>query len=105
MVTQLAYDSFGEPTSTSVPDGNGTQVAQTTSIYNAAGELTSQVAPDGNLAGANAGNYTTVNVWNADAEKTSVTQAGGSGATFTPRTTSYGYDGDGNQTTVTDARG
>ena len=105
VVTQLAYDSFGEPTSTSVPDGNGTQVAQTTSIYNAAGELTSQVAPDGNLAGANAGNYTTVNVWNADAEKTSVTQAGGSGATFTPRTTSYGYDGDGNQTTVTDARG
>ena len=29
----------------------------------------------------------------------------GSGATVTPRTTSYGYDADGNQTTVKDARG
>ena len=34
-----------------------------------------------------------------------MTQAGGTGATVTARATSYGYDADGNQTTVQDARG
>jgi YD repeat-containing protein len=57
------------------------------------------------MSGANAGNYTTTTAYNADGEKTSVTEAGGTGATFTPRATGYGYDGDGNQTTVQDVRG
>ena len=35
----------------------------------------------------------------------SVTQAGGTGATVTPRTTYFGHDSDNNQTTVKDARG
>jgi YD repeat-containing protein len=56
--------------------------------------------------GANAGNYTTTTTaWNADGQKTTITKAGGSGATVAPRATSYGYDANGNQTTVQDARG
>jgi YD repeat-containing protein len=34
-----------------------------------------------------------------------VTEAGGAGATVTPRTTNYGYDANSNQSTVKDARG
>ena len=105
VVTQLAYDSAGDLTSTSTPDGNGTEVATTTYAYDGDGEQTSAVSPDGNLSGANTGNYTTVTAYNADAEKTSVTQGGGTGHTVTARVTSYGYDADGNQTTEQDARG
>jgi RHS repeat-associated protein len=105
VVTQLAYDSAGDLTSSATPDGNGTQVATTTYGYNGDGEQTSTVAPDGNLAGANAGNYTTATAYNADGKQASVTRAGGAGATVTPRATSYGYDANSNQTTVQDARG
>jgi RHS repeat-associated protein len=106
VVTQLEYDSAGDLTATSTPDGNGGgQLATTTNTYNADGEQLTKVAPDGNVAGANAGNYTTTTAYNADGEKTSVTQGNGTGYTDTPRATSYGYDGDGNQTTVQDARG
>jgi RHS repeat-associated protein len=73
--------------------------------YNADGEVTSVTVPNGNLAGANAANFTTAYTLDADGEVTVATQAGGSGATVTPRTTDYGYDGDGNQTSVTDPRG
>jgi RHS repeat-associated protein len=59
----------------------------------------------GNVSGANAGNYTTTTAYNADGAQTSVTQGNGTGYTDTPRETQYGYDGDGNQATVTDARG
>ena len=104
-VTQLAYDSAGDLISESTPDGNGSQLATVTYAYDTDGEQTSTVAPDGNLSGANSGNYTTVTAYNADGETTSVTQAGGSGATVTPRVTSYSYDGDGNQITLTDPRG
>ena len=104
VVTQLGYDAAGDVTSTSTPDGNGSENALTTYVYDADGEQTSTTAPDGNVSGGNAGNYTTVTAYNADGQKTSVTQAGGPGATVTPRTTSYGYDADSNQTTVTDAR-
>jgi RHS repeat-associated protein len=105
VVTQLGYDSAGDLSSSSTPDGNGTQAAVTTYAYDADGEATSTTAPDGNLSGANAGNYTTLTAYNADGQKTSVTLAGGSGATVTPRVTYYGYDPDGNPTTVQDARG
>jgi RHS repeat-associated protein len=105
VITQLGYDAAGDLTSTSTPDGNGSQAAATTYAFDADGEQTSTTAPDGNVTGADAGNYTTVTVYNADGEKASATQAGGSGATATPRTTTYGYDGDGNQTTIKDARG
>jgi RHS repeat-associated protein len=105
VVTQLSYDSHGDLTASSLPDGNGSEVAETTYEYDSDGEQTNETTPDGNLSGANAGNYTTVTAWNADAEKTSVAQADGPGATATPRITYYGYDTDGNQATVKDARG
>jgi RHS repeat-associated protein len=105
VVTQLGYDSQGDLTSSSIPDGNGSQLATTTYAYDADGEQTSTVSPDGNVSGANAGNYATTTVYNADGDRTSVTQGDGPGYTDTPRTTSYSYDADGNQTSVTDARG
>jgi RHS repeat-associated protein len=105
VVTQFGYNSAGDLTSSATPDGNGTQIATTTYGYDGDGEQTSTTAPDGNLSGANAGNYTIVTAFNSDGQKTSVTQAGGTGATITPRTTYYGYDADNNPTTVKDARG
>jgi len=106
VVTQLAYDTNGDLTSSSIPDGNANnEAATTTYAYDSDGEQTSMTSPDGNLSGANAGNYTTITAYNADGQKTSVTAAGGSGATVTPRATNYGYDADHNQTTSQDARG
>ena len=106
VVTQLAYDAQGDLTSSSAPDGNpGGELATTTYGYNGDGQQTSVTSPDGNLSGANAGNYTTVTAWNNDGLKSSVTQAGGQGATVTPRQVQYSYDANGNQTTVQDPRG
>jgi RHS repeat-associated protein len=105
VVTQLAYNSAGNLISSSPPDGNGSEVATTTYVYDGDGEQITTISPDGNLTGANAGNYTTTTAYNGDGQRTSVTQAGGSGATVTPRATGYGYDSDGNQITLQDARG
>jgi len=107
-VTQLAYGSAGDITSSSTPDGNGTQVAETTYSYDGDGEQTAIVAPDGNLSGANADNYTTATAYDSDGEVTSTTQAGGtggSGPTVMPRTTYDYYDANGNLTSVKDPRG
>jgi RHS repeat-associated protein len=105
VVTQLGYNAQGDQTSASTPDGNGSQIATTTDIYDADGEQTSEISPDGNVPGANAGNQTTATAYNADGEEISVTHGGGTGYTDTPRITSYGFDANGNQTTVQDARG
>lgn len=110
VVTQIAYDSHGDVTSTATPDGNGTEVSKTTSSaypmgYDADGEQLTSVSADGNVSGANAGNYTTQTVYNSDAEPTSVSKGNGSGYTDSPRTTIIGYDNDGNQTSVENARG
>jgi YD repeat-containing protein len=105
VVTQLAYDGQGDLTSSAVPDGNGTEIATTSYGYDGDDEQNSVTSPDGNLSGANAGNYTRTTAYDADGEKTTVTQAGGTGATATPRATIYGYDGNGKQTTVKDPRG
>ncbi len=105
-VTQLAYNAQGDQISSSTADGNSSgQLATTTDTYDADGEQLTEVAPDGNVSGANSGNYTTATAWNNDATQISVTAGGGTGHTVTPRVTSYGYDGDGNQVTQTDARG
>jgi YD repeat-containing protein len=104
VVTQIGYDSGGDVTSTSTPDGNpGGETAATTSTYNRIGEKASQTAPDGNLSGANAANYTTTWTYNGLGQPLTATQAGGTGATVTARTTSYGYDPDGNLTSTTRA--
>jgi RHS repeat-associated protein len=105
VVTQLGYNSVGDLTASATPDGNGTEIAKTTYTYDADGEQTSTTSPDGNLSGANAGNYTTTATYNDDGLETSVVQAGGSGATVTPRTTTYDYDHNSNQITVQDPRG
>jgi RHS repeat-associated protein len=105
VVTQLGYNSAGDLTSSSTPDGNGSELATTTYGYDGNGEQNSTTSPDGNFAGANSGNYTTITNFNSDEQPTSVTEAGGAGATVTPRTTNYGYDANSNQSTVKDARG
>jgi YD repeat-containing protein len=105
VVTQLAYDLAGDLISSSAPDGNGSQLATTTYTYDADGEQLTKVDPNGNVPNADAGNYTTTTTWNGDGQETSVTQGNGSGYTDIPRTTSYIFDADGNQTEVTDPRG
>ena len=107
VVTQLAYDSAGDLTSSSTPDGNsGGEVAKTTYTYDTDGEQTSTVAPDGNLPGANAGElHHDRPTYNADGEMTSVTVGGGSGHTVVPRVTTYTYDADGNRITGTSQHG
>ena len=85
---------------------NSTSFAATTTYtYNADGQKTSETSPDGNLPGANAANYTTTYVYGPSGQLISQTQAGGVGATVTPRTTSYTYDTNGNRTSMTDPRG
>ncbi|MGC2169273.1 MAG: DUF6531 domain-containing protein [Acidimicrobiales bacterium] len=93
--TRIRYVSDAAPTATST----------TTYTYNEDGQETSVTAPNGNLAGANAANFTTAFTYNDDGEVTAATQGGGEGATVTARTTDYGYDGDGNETSMTDPRG
>jgi RHS repeat-associated protein len=107
-VTQLAYNSAGDLNSSSTPDGNGSEIAETTYSHDGDGEQTAVVAPDGNLSGANADNFTTATVYDADGEVTSVTEAGGtggSGPTVTPRMKYDYYDANGNRTSTKDPRG
>ncbi len=105
VVTQLAYDSVGDLASSSTPDGNGSELATSTYGYDGDGEETSVTSPDGNVAGANAGNYTTITAYNGDGLQTSVTQSDGAGHTVTPRATNYGYDANANPTAEEDPRG
>ncbi len=100
----IADSTTGRVRHVSVGDTSGPD-ATTTYSYDADGEQTSVTTPDGNLSGANAANFTTASTYNDDGEVTAATQGGGSGATVTARTTDYGYDGDGNKTSVTDPRG
>ncbi len=102
VVTQLGYNgTTGDLTSSSTPDGNaGGETATTTYSYNADGEQATVVAPDGNLSGATAADYTTTNTYTADDQL--YTQTVGSGTAA--RETIYGYDADGNQNAITDAR-
>jgi RHS repeat-associated protein len=96
VVTQLAYDSHGDLSSSSTLDGNsGGEVATTTNTYDADGDLLTTVTPDGNLSGANSAYYTSTRSYDADGELTSLA-VGASGSTVVPRTTTFTYDPDGN---------
>jgi RHS repeat-associated protein len=97
-ITQLGYDTDGDLASTSITDGNsGGETATTTSSYDADGEVQSVVSPLGNLdGGENGPSYTTSYFYNADDEVTEVAQATGS----SERKTYYGYDADGNVTSL-----
>jgi RHS repeat-associated protein/uncharacterized repeat protein (TIGR02059 family) len=104
VVSQLGYNSHGDLTSSATADGNaGGELATTTYGYDSDGELTSVTAPNGNLAGANPATFTTTNVYDDDGRLHSktVSQTGGG---ITARTTTYGYDDNGNQTAITDPR-
>jgi len=104
VVTQLGYDSAGDLTSKSTPDGNaGGELATTTYGYDSDGEQTTTVAPKGNLSGANAGNYTTASTYDDDGEVTAVSVGGGSGHSVVARVTDYAYDADGNRTSATES--
>ena len=80
-VTQLGYDTTGDVTSSSTPDGNPSELATTTNTYDADGNKTATTSPLGNLSGANAANYTTTTTYDADREPTESVLAGGTGAT------------------------
>lgn len=99
-VTQLSYDAAGDTTATSVPDGNTNETATTSRAFDADGEQTTTVAPLGNLPGANTAAYTTTTTYDAAGRTKIVTQGSAGPGTFA-RTTSYGYDADGNRTSVT----
>ena len=106
VVTQLGYDSStGDLTSSSTPDGNsGGEVAKTTYTYDSDGEQTTVTAPDGNLSGASAADFTTTNTYTDDGDLHTVTVSH-TGGGITARETQYGYDADGNRTSMTDPRG
>lgn len=91
--TRIGYDSHGNRASLTDPDGN-----ETTFEYNLDGELTGTVSPTGNVAGGDPSAHRTVYSYDAAGQLESETEPLGG-------KTEYGYDGNGNRTTTTDALG
>ena len=95
--TLLTYSPEGFLQSSTAPDGG-----KTTWVHNAYGDVTSTVSPRGNCTGPDCGTalaYTTsTTYWPGSSLPDVVTDPQGS-------TLTYGYDGDGHRTTVTDAYG
>ena len=92
-------------TSSSTPDGNaGGEVAETTYGYDGDGELTSVVAPGREPERRHRSELHDDEHLHKrrPAQTSTVSHTGGS---ITARETQYGYDGDGNRTSVEDARG
>ncbi|HEX4345399.1 MAG TPA: DUF6531 domain-containing protein [Solirubrobacteraceae bacterium] len=105
IVTQIGYDSAGDQASSATPDGNaGGEVAEKTYSYDGDGERQTTTAPDGNVSGANAADYRTTDTYTADGQLATVTQSH-TGGSIAAREAQYGYDANGNRTSVTDARG
>ena len=92
-VTHYGYDTAGDVVSVTSPAGR-----TATYGFDGAGRETSMVSPRGNVPGANAANYTTSFLLNADGQITN---------TVAPLSiaTSTNYDNGGRPVAVTDARG
>lgn len=91
--TGYGYDSAGNVTSVVTPAGN-----ETTYTYDAGGRMLTVTGPRGNVAGADPADHTTSYTYDDAGHVTSVTDPLG-------RTTSYGYDANGNRTSMTDPAG
>jgi RHS repeat-associated protein len=79
--------------------------ATTTYTYDSDGELTSEATANSTAQAVTAANYTTVFTYDNDGEVTVAEQGGGTGHTVVARYTYYGYDGDGNETSMKDPLG
>jgi RHS repeat-associated protein len=111
-VTTNTYDPLGRRISTTDPlgrtssfgyDADGNQTSMTdptgaimTAMFDADSEQVTQVAADGNASGASASDFTTTYGYDADGEQTSLTDPLGHTSTTT-------YDADGEKTQTTDA--
>ncbi len=100
--TQMTYDSHGDLASRTISPTAGTHDT-TTYAYNGDSELVCQVSANATALGISCPTSgraakTTTNGYDADGELISVTDPNG-------HTTLYGYDSDGNRTSVTDASG
>ena len=106
VVTQMGYQSNGDLSWSSTPDGNpSNELATTSYAYDGDGNQTSTTSPMGNISGANSANFTTTTTYDADHEPLVSTLGGGSGATVTASTTVTYYDPDGNQIAATGPTG
>lgn len=92
-ITHFGYDSAGDRTSVTDAVGH-----ETTYAYDADGELVASVSPLGNVAGGSPAEHRTQYAYDADGELTKETDPLG-------HVTEYGYDGDGNRVSVTNAAG
>jgi RHS repeat-associated protein len=93
-VTQLAYDSYGDVTSRTVVNANGSQNATTSYLYDADGDVTSTTSPLGNLTGADASLYTTTTTYDQAGEVTAT--AKGLPGTVLGSLTTTAFDPNGN---------
>jgi RHS repeat-associated protein len=105
--TSFAYDLLNRQVQETLPDpdGSGPLVSPViTSQYNVGGNENTTTDPLGNVSGANPALHTTINVLDPFGRVAETIQPSPDGISAQP-TTSYGYDRDGNQTSVTDALG
>ena len=98
VVTQLAYDSAGDLTSSSTPDGNaGGEVAETTYGYDTDGELTSARShPTGTSPGPTPPTSPRSTSTTPTARRPRSRSAARRATPSCPATTTYSYDADGN---------
>lgn len=100
-VTQIAYDSYGDVTSRTVVNANGSQSATTSYSYDLDGEVTSTTSPLGNLSGADGALYTTTTTYDQAGEVTAT--ATGLPGTVLGSVTTTAFDPNGNATQKTNA--